>query len=987
MKKLFILFACACVALCGCIDRDFNIADVSGEVTVGGEELVLPLASIDKITLDQLLAENEMIKPGDDGVYTIMFSSFGDDPTKYEKLTVEGVSIPDITGLSPELEPFSFSMPQLPATLNMPGINKSTKINYPTIKDAVNVEEINIQQEISLGLPLSGMGTLNEATAAMIPALTFSHSDELSWDADITIVDGIKYIDFVEFGCDIHPFGAPIEVDLDLRGIANISGGGTLDVRVEFPAGYYLRDKDGNDLPEATHNIINQSLTLNKKQGTAKVLVYLHKIDYGHKELVGGKLEIHDKFQYYLDLNLSATSGDYDMSKTPIFSVSSAPEYKDVEVVVNHFDIAPVSTPISYAFDGLSSSVAVEKIAFESAPMRITMSGLNWLSANAGVRMSFPSCMHFGNINGASMLNNDENSILTTIRDLEQGITLDLLYIDCTDPSCRQENSRLVLNGEITAALDLTLLDGHVVLLSELTPPTSEVTISVNVDETILALDTTNSVVKVVGENVFDFKFEENVPSLSEVVEVPSVIADIDEVKICKAGSTTEEPVGLDFSVAAHNGRFPVGALDLNLTVNLGKMLRPTKATLDSGLITVAENGDNLLTIVKRWDTSTTLSQRLEFEALQNLPNIVDGKIAINQSFPVTGTVSIASGETVDLSKTSEAAVDIDIKVDDITMSSFTGSLNLEVAPEPMVVELGDLGDLGVHVGAMTLNPIIKLNLNNPSGVAFRADAVLKLCDKDGKVTSTIAVPTIDIAGTGMTNLVISTPKNAPAEPTDGATFVSVPELATILQGGFPSKILFELKAATDTTKSYTIDLTEAANGYDIEYQYEVIIPLTFDGDLNLSYESSITGLNETFANLASQAAGLTINDVNLLVEFGSNIPFNIILSAYLINKDGTTENIDAMLDLKECVIDGYTPEYGEKRTSNIVIHFDLGETKTLEGLKNVDGIRFNFSLYDTGVGSSSLSKNQFLDGTVKLCVRDGLSIDIFELLNIEKEE
>ena len=38
-------------------------------------------------------------------------------------------------------------------------------------------------------------------------------------------------------------------------------------------------------------------------------------------------------------------------------------------------------------------------------------------------------------------------------------------------------------------------------------------------------------------------------------------------------------------------------------------------------------------------------------------------------------------------------------------------------------------------------------------------------------------------------------------------------------------------------------------------------------------------------------------------------------------------------------------------------------------------------------IGSSSLSKNQFLDGKVKLCVRNGLSIDIFELLNIEKEE
>ena len=52
-----------------------------------------------------------------------------------------------------------------------------------------------------------------------------------------------------------------------------------------------------------------------------------------------------------------------------------------------------------------------------------------------------------------------------------------------------------------------------------------------------------------------------------------------------------------------------------------------------------------------------------------------------------------------------------------------------------------------------------------------------------------------------------------------------------------------------------------------------------------------------------------------------------------------------------------------------------------------LDSLSSNFSLYDTGVGSSSLSKDQFLDGTVKLCVRDGLSIDIFELLNIEKEE
>lgn len=986
MKKCAILLSVAAVLLVGCIDRDFDIADISGEVTLGGEELVLPLGTIDKITLDKLFAENDVVKPDQNSVYSIMFSSFGDDPTKYERISIDAISIPNITNLSPKIDPISFSLPELPSALRLKEMNEKIVVDYPSIGNAVEVAAINMGQELSLGLPMSGVGTLTEAMLPLVPGVNLSHADEVSFDADITIVDGIKFIDFVEFGCNIHPFGAPIEIGLDLRGVADINGGGTLDVRVEFPTGYYLRYESGEDLPFESHNIISQRVTLDKKQQKAKVLVYLHKIDYGGKELTQGKLEIRDKIRYDVALNLGVTTGTYDMSAMPRISFTSAPEYKDVEVVINHFDIAPVIYPISYSFDGMNNTISVEKVAFKSAPMRLSMSGLEWLDVNVGVRLDFPSCMHFGSVDGAQQLNTEENTLLTTIRDLEHGLTLNLLYIDCTDPSCKQENAQLVLNGEIKTTLDLTMLDGHTVLLSELTPKTNEVKLAIKVDETTLTLDTENSVVKVVGDDAFNFKIDNQIPSLSKEIDIPEQIASIEEVKICKLGSTTGEPVALSFSVSAHNGTFPVGLLNLDIMANLGKLLRPTQATLESGVIKVAENGDYLLAIKELWDTSTTLSKRVEFEAIQNLPEIVDGKMLLRQTFPVTGSVSIASGETVKLHEES-AAVNIDITVDDIEITSVTGSLGMEISPETMKVEFGDLSDLGVDIGAMTINPVLKFNVKNPTGVPISAEAQLVACDAEGKTLSTISIPKFDIAGSGETKLVISTPKNEANYNTEGVTFVGVEGLSSLLGNGIPSQIAFDIKAMTDSSKSCTIDLASIKqDGLSIDYQYEVVIPLSFDGDLKISYESSVNGLNEVFAELASYGNSLTVNDIGLMAEFGTNIPFNIVLEAELINKEGTTEGISAKLDIEKGVIEGYTPEYGEKRTSNLIINFNLGEEKSLAALKNVDGLRFKFAIYNADGDTSSLNAQQFLDGKLKLRVREGLSLDIFELLKGEAE-
>jgi len=214
--------------------------------------------------------------------------------------------------------------------------------------------------------------------------------------------------------------------------------------------------------------------------------------------------------------------------------------------------------------------------------------------------------------------------------------------------------------------------------------------------------------------------------------------------------------------------------------------------------------------------------------------------------------------------------------------------------------------------------------------------------------------------------------------------------LSELLKGELPSKIAVNMSVASDNSKNYTIDLLRAAEGYLLEYQYEAIVPMEFDGEVDMSYATTISDLNETFSALAEDIPGLKVGDIGLVAEFGSTIPFDLQLSAQLVNKDGTTDGIDAALNISNNgFIRGWTKADGENpRISDLEIKFDLGESQSLTALKNVDGIRLKFVIMDNGIDDiASLAKNQYLNGNIKLRIRDGLTIDIMDLLKNSKEE
>ncbi|MBQ5647662.1 MAG: hypothetical protein IIV16_00895 [Alistipes sp.] len=1001
MKRVFIaLFACATLLFTGCIDREFDIADTSGEITVGGEELLLPLGDIDKITLDSLLGNNQNFTTDENGVYQIRFSSYGDDPTKYEKVSIDGISIPNLTNLAPELEPIDFSFGSLPSSLLFSAIEKPFPIDYPTtIGDVMVINPINIKQDVDFSLPsqLSGQGTIDNQTLSLLEAMQLSTitskgENEVVFQAKLHILEQLDKVDWVEFGCEDHPYGAPFNLKIDLKGMSDVIGGGTLKLNVNFPEGYYLRDENGTDFPVATHNILSKEITLAAKQKEVDVLVYLHKIDYSDHTFTNGVLDIDDHIKYSYEISARLGVGNFNTNSKPQMSMQAAPEYKDVEVRIKHFELPKQEYTMTHSFNGIPSGIDIKKIAFiQGSNLTISVKGLEWCvvkdnqtgdNISPKIEIDMPRCMHFRE---HPLLDETTNVLLASTTELSKGITLSLEYLDCENTTgLKQENGQLLINEKITAAIHMESLDGHAVLVSSITPPANWA-VTMSIAESKLELDTTNSVVTWGEDKSFDFNLKDNIPHIAQSVDVPEMIADIERIEIGKANS--DDPVSMNFKLDVGN-TFPVNELDIDVAVNLGKLLRPTQKMLDEGLIKQNENGDYILSIKESWQPkSAPMVKTLEFDALQNLPDITDGKITINQSFPVTGSVKIKSGENIDLSATSDAKVNIDFAIDDIEIRSFTGKVDLSVKPESMFVDLG-LGNLeGLNIGSLNINPILTLRLkDNPTGVGLNANVLVKTFDKDDNHIATINVPTIPIAGNGASTIVISTPYNAPKFEGKDVTFIAVNDLSQILKN-LPHKIGVDMAVTSNKDEEITIDLKKAAEGYNIEYQYDVQIPFEFNDDIDLGYEVTISNLNETFVTLADNASGITVGDVGLVAELGTTIPFNIVVSAWLVNANGTTEDISARLNLNECLIKGYNKEVdGEKKVSNLEIGFDLSDGG-FEGLRAADGVRLKFSIYDTGADSAALSKEQFIDGKLKLRVRDGLTVDLFDFLNLKGED
>ena len=534
MKKVLILLSvCGVLSFTGCIDREFDLADVSGEITLGGEELVVPLADIGEIYLGDLLEGNDVISSNENGVYQIAFSSFGDDRSKWEAIGIDGISIPAITGLSPELKPISFELEELPTTMTMAGISESFVAEFPKI-DNVNLSINPITKNEDLGsLPNKLKGSLGKLgfsgdTGTITPTIlnllgdNASLSDEFSGSTNFSIEvndipEQVSSVNVVEFGNAKNDYGSPFEVKIDLGGMSGIVGGGVLTINVEFPSSYYLCDENGVEFSEGANNKLNKEINLQPGQELVSVIVYLKNIKFENQG--NGGIAINDTISYGYDLNFNLQAGDFDLSKLPQFSINAVPECKDIIVTVGNVDkemkVEDYVCKFERSFE-MPEGIKIEKVLFKNTELKLNMSGLQWLSIDGeqvAMNITFPKCMVFANHPLLAKYADGATYLLANATELANGITLQLDAIDCEakDEGVVFANGELKVNSDIVVKAEVPSVNGKTMsvssLISTLTPSPDYVTdtdnngkwnvnVNVSIEGSELQLDTENTVVK-----------------------------------------------------------------------------------------------------------------------------------------------------------------------------------------------------------------------------------------------------------------------------------------------------------------------------------------------------------------------------------------------------------------------------------------------------------------------------------------------------------
>ena len=969
------------LTIASCVDNDYNLDNISPEITIGGKEVIVPITTIDPIKLSSLLGDDLDGLYEENGNYVFRFA--GENQT----FSIDGFSLPTLTNLSKENH-MTFQAPSLPTDFLFSEIESSFELGYPDMDVAPTFAPIEFSAGIELGVNLpDGM------TVPALGELSFNGEGKVQFPASFDIPEQISSIGKIFFGNAKSTLGSPIEVALEFRGLKSINGGGKLNFEAKFPSNYVLLDANGKSVGNVL-KVENYAV----KAGVESVVVkaYLQSMDLSKNTISQGKMSIDDEISYSFNYTFESVSGYCNASNTPQFRLDVTPEFRDMEVVLNAMsvDSGNHSSEVVYTLNGIPESIqSIDYIAFSSAPIKMRVEGMSWLNVDGiNVEVQMPDCFIFNN-DANGWLNTSTNKMVAPLNRLKDGVVFNLKAIDLKKGKAQLKSGQLTIAAAISSHVS-DLKGGEKLLLSDILPPSKSVKVSTIIEETRFQLDFSACQV-VMNEQYFDFKLDESqLPSLEHTVSVPDELVSVDRLELqTPKGEKVKVRLGISHP---KDEVFPVDEVALSLTVNLKKMIRPTEG---QEFIEKAANGDYILRIDrKKWRPNENPKMdvlEIEIDAIENLPEITGPKgareMVINEKFAVTGGVSIDAGTNVNLASSS-ARLDIEFAIDEAQISKFYGQVDYQLQPDNLPeLELGDIANLGLIIDNLDISPIVRFDISNPIDVPLNVNMALNPYDASGNLMedNKVEISDVHIAGLGQTSLVLTTrDRRDQFVGMSGITFVEA-DLAKIFKGTLPAKIAVDMKVATDLSVTHVVDLAQSS--YDISYSYSVEIPLEFGHDFDISYEQEIN-LGELFSeetrfepsegyegdgDVISILDFIEVGEVAILADFATTIPLDLILSAECLGKDGNPAKAQISFEDNNNIIHGFHPEDKKSESlSTLVLKLDLGEEGRLEALKGIEVLRLRLNLRNNSDDTRALSPDQTIAGKLRLRVRDGITIN-----------
>ncbi len=397
--------------------------------------------------------------------------------------------------------------------------------------------------------------------------------------------------------------------------------------------------------------------------------------------------------------------------------------------------------------------------------------------------------------------------------------------------------------------------------------------------------------------------------------------------------------------------------ISLNLSFDdhsglLGDMsVKALRLQLPNGLMTPDyENVDGVITLGDRTLVNGRLEENIrvsaidfsgldasEFEFVSDPEGDNPGKLSYKGAIGVKSGVLVASVST-SVNHPSSVTMTLDPRPAEIIIDKFSGELQYAVTGlDVSSVELNDLPDMLTQgeTDIRMANPQLYLAINNPVadyGVDIHSGVVLTPM-RDGVAGEPCTLPSGEeilighdkgVAGPYNVCLSPEIPADGYYQGFEGASHVSFPSLSDVLAGnGLPAKIDVDFAGAR-IGRGLVSDFELGITLPDVKGNYTFFAPLAFNAGSRIVYSEVADGWSDDTLDK------MTIESVSVTAHVENNLPFDIVLSGYPVDKEGK-QCVDP--DTKQPVNLG-SINIGAGKSGEI----NLKSTGTVVG---IDGIRY----------------------------------------------
>ena len=432
---------CAVVVV-SCVDKNYNLDDVSTEVTVITNKTKLFIGELENKSIGDLLGNKEVegLVKDENGNFTYSYSGNG------EPQAIEGID----------------------ASYTVPGIKNKFKVDYPSFKLDMKGIDLNEESDVVVGenfineLPESGQ--LPSYLVSTMPAMTGSFSKTFSGE-DMRLlfdlpeqVDNIAKIKFKDIESGHH--GAPMHLTVDFGGFSGINGGGVINFYLNIEGGKFrIVDENGELLTEG--NEFSEQYTVAVGADKVDFVIYVESLENTANLNAEHQLDIPLSLSCDMNFDLKAKEGSFDLKDMPHFALSADFEFGDAVIVMNG-DVSLVeyhpTEPQKVKINGLPKELkSINNIALkDGATLNFYAEGLEWLGENAesvAVEVELPEYLVLHAVSGAGYEYDEATHTLsTTIADINDGVELDIEALDFGAEGVSPDE-----NGEITIDLDFDI--------------------------------------------------------------------------------------------------------------------------------------------------------------------------------------------------------------------------------------------------------------------------------------------------------------------------------------------------------------------------------------------------------------------------------------------------------------------------------------------------------------------------------------------------